>query len=381
MLLVVDDEDVGLSIDELLPSSCRRGRSVLSARPRVVPLDRCAPSQRRRPQSRLRRALEFAPRRSERTPSLRPDRAQGPAVTRGAHDRHRPRTGHHRARRPGVRRRRRLVRARGGADVEIVVPVYNEEADARAVDPPTPRLPVTAVPLAVRDHDRRQRQHRPHLGHRLPPGGRARRRGRHPPVREGPGPGAASGVADESAATVVAYMDVDLSTDLDALLPLVAPLVSGHSDVAIGTRLASGSRVVRGPRREAISRGYNLILRATLRSGFSDAQCGFKAVRTDVARRAAAAGRGPGLVLRHRAARAGRAQRAAHPRGAGRLGRRPRLPRRRGRHRHRGPARRVAAREAPGPVGRDAARTRVDAAVRQCPIWRASSSGSARSES
>ena len=33
-------------------------------------------------------------------------------------------------------------------------------------------------------------------------------------------------------------MDVDLSTDLRALLPLVAPLVSGHSDLAIGTRLA-----------------------------------------------------------------------------------------------------------------------------------------------
>ena len=87
-----------------------------------------------------------------------------------------------------------------------------------------------------------------------------------------------------STAAVVAYMDVDLSTDLDALLPLVAPLVSGHSDVAIGTRLASGARVVRGPKREVISRTYNLLLKATMRSGFSDAQCGFKAVRADVAR-------------------------------------------------------------------------------------------------
>jgi putative flippase GtrA len=73
-------------------------------------------------------------------------------------------------------------------------------------------------------------------------------------------------------------MDVDLSTDLRALLPLVAPLVSGHSDVAIGTRLAAGSRVVRGPKRELISRGYNRILRTALRARFSDAQCGFKAV-------------------------------------------------------------------------------------------------------
>jgi glycosyltransferase involved in cell wall biosynthesis/putative flippase GtrA len=85
-------------------------------------------------------------------------------------------------------------------------------------------------------------------------------------------------------ADVLAYMDVDLSTDLNALLPLVAPLLSGHSDVAIGTRLAPGSRVVRGPKRELISRSYNLLLRTVLGVGFSDAQCGFKAIRADQAR-------------------------------------------------------------------------------------------------
>jgi glycosyltransferase involved in cell wall biosynthesis len=88
-----------------------------------------------------------------------------------------------------------------------------------------------------------------------------------------------------SASPVVAYMDADLSTDLNALLPLVAPLISGHSDLAIGTRLAHGSRVVRSPKREVISRSYNLLLKATLRNGFSDAQCGFKALRADVAHR------------------------------------------------------------------------------------------------
>jgi putative flippase GtrA len=87
-----------------------------------------------------------------------------------------------------------------------------------------------------------------------------------------------------SQATVVAYMDVDLATGLDALLPLVAPLLSGHSDVAIGTRLARGARVVRGPKRELISRGYNLLVHAALHNEFSDAQCGFKALRADVAR-------------------------------------------------------------------------------------------------
>ena len=88
-----------------------------------------------------------------------------------------------------------------------------------------------------------------------------------------------------SDATVVAYMDVDLSTDLDALLPLVAPLVSGHSDVAIGCRLSPTASVARAPKRELISRTYNLILRSVLATRIHDAQSGFKAVRADVARR------------------------------------------------------------------------------------------------
>ncbi|MEV3907376.1 bifunctional glycosyltransferase family 2/GtrA family protein [Streptomyces canus] len=87
-----------------------------------------------------------------------------------------------------------------------------------------------------------------------------------------------------SDADIVAYMDVDLSTGLDGLLPLVAPLASGHSDLAIGSRLASGARTVRGPRREFISRCYNGIIRLTHGVRFTDAQCGFKAARTDVLR-------------------------------------------------------------------------------------------------
>jgi putative flippase GtrA len=107
---------------------------------------------------------------------------------------------------------------------------------------------------------------------------------------------------------VLAYMDVDLSTDLNALLPLVAPVLSGHSDVAIGTRLAQGARVTRGPRREVISRCYNMLLHATLRVSFSDAQCGFKAIRAEAARPLLALTEDPGwffdtelLVLAERA--------------------------------------------------------------------------------
>ncbi|QCB96761.1 glycosyltransferase [Arthrobacter sp. PAMC25564] len=88
-----------------------------------------------------------------------------------------------------------------------------------------------------------------------------------------------------SSARVLAYLDVDLSTDLAALPPLVAPLLSGHSDISIGTRLGRTSRVSRGPKREFISRSYNYLLKRTMQVRFSDAQCGFKAIRADVARK------------------------------------------------------------------------------------------------
>ena len=87
-----------------------------------------------------------------------------------------------------------------------------------------------------------------------------------------------------SPSPVLAYMDVNLSTDLAALAPLIAPLISGHSDLAIGTRLSRSSRVVRGHRRAFIPRGYNLLLHTLLGAHFSDAQCGFKAIRADIAR-------------------------------------------------------------------------------------------------
>jgi len=89
----------------------------------------------------------------------------------------------------------------------------------------------------------------------------------------------------ESTADVVAYMDVDLSTNLESFLPLVAPILSGHSELAIGTRLAHHAHVQRRLKREMLSRGYNALIHVGFRAGFSDAQCGFKAIRADVARR------------------------------------------------------------------------------------------------
>lgn len=82
-----------------------------------------------------------------------------------------------------------------------------------------------------------------------------------------------------SDADIVSYMDVDLSTNLDAFVPLVTAIATGGYDVAIGSRLKRGARVTRQWKREVISRGYNLLIRLFFpRRSFSDAQCGFKAV-------------------------------------------------------------------------------------------------------
>jgi putative flippase GtrA len=167
--------------------------------------------------------------------------------------------------------------------VDVVVPVYNEEADLeRSVRrlhaylrdhfPVSAR--VTIVDNASTDGTwaiagALERELPDVRAIRLPSRGRG---------------GALAQAWLHSDALVLAYTDVDLSTDLDALLPLVAPLLSGHSDLAIGSRLAPGARVVRGPKRELISRCYNLLLKVALGVRFRDAQCGFKAIRADVAR-------------------------------------------------------------------------------------------------
>jgi glycosyltransferase involved in cell wall biosynthesis len=168
------------------------------------------------------------------------------------------------------------------AVLDVVVPVYNEETDlprcVRRLHAHLTRAFPYSFRITIADnastdrtlavaHDLARDLPRVRVVHLAQKG-----RGR-----------ALAAVWSASDAPVLAYMDVDLSTDLGGLLPLVAPLISGHSDVAIGSRLARGARVVRGPKREFISRSYNLILRTVLGVRFSDAQCGFKAVRADAA--------------------------------------------------------------------------------------------------
>lgn len=82
-----------------------------------------------------------------------------------------------------------------------------------------------------------------------------------------------------SDADVVAYMDMDLSTNLEYLPRLVSAVAADGHDVAIGSRLKRGAQVIgRSPKRELISRCYSLIFRTMFLTGFQDAQCGFKAV-------------------------------------------------------------------------------------------------------
>ncbi|WP_328466395.1 bifunctional glycosyltransferase family 2/GtrA family protein [Streptomyces sp. NBC_00448] len=168
--------------------------------------------------------------------------------------------------------------------LDVVVPVYNEEA---GLGPGVRRLHAHLVdtfpyPFRITIADNASTDRTPAIAARLAAelpeveSFRLEQKGRGLALRT---------VWTASDAPVLAYMDVDLSTDLNALLPLVAPLISGHSDLAIGSRLAQSSRVVRGAKREFISRTYNLILRGSLAAHFSDAQCGFKAIRADVAQR------------------------------------------------------------------------------------------------
>ena len=171
------------------------------------------------------------------------------------------------------------------ASVDIVIPVYNEEhVLARSVDtlraflrdnlPHTWRVVVadnasTDGTLAVARGLAEQHPAEVAVVH-LPQKGRGR---------------ALRAAWLGSEADVLVYMDVDLSTDLSALPPLVHGIAVEGYDVAIGSRLARGARTTRSVRREVISRVYNLLIKAIHFTRFSDAQCGFKAVSRQAARR------------------------------------------------------------------------------------------------
>ena len=87
----------------------------------------------------------------------------------------------------------------------------------------------------------------------------------------------------ESDADAMAYMDIDLSTGLDALLPLARAVLDEGYDVATGSRMTRGSKIVRSLRRETTSRGFIALIKLLFFSKLSDTQCGFKAIARQAA--------------------------------------------------------------------------------------------------
>ena len=171
----------------------------------------------------------------------------------------------------------------GSASVDIVIPVLNEEAAL-------PRC-VKTLAAYIEEHPGRDWQitvadngstdRTPEVADELAGQGfpirvtRLEQRGRGRALKK-------AWLASD--ADIRFYMDVDLSTRLDALMPIVEALESGEYQLGIGSRLMKGSEVVgRKLQREITSRVYNLMHRAMFFSPFHDAQCGFKAITREAA--------------------------------------------------------------------------------------------------
>lgn len=166
--------------------------------------------------------------------------------------------------------------------VDLVVPVYNEEASlAASIETLLAVEPARGTEVTIIIADNASTDETPIIAATLA--------ATHPQVEyvrlEQKGRGRAlNQVWQASSADVVAYTDVDLATDIRVLDPMVEIIRSGLADVAIASRLQPGVAVERGIRREIISRCYNRLLKLSLGVGFSDAQCGFKALSARAAK-------------------------------------------------------------------------------------------------
>jgi glycosyltransferase involved in cell wall biosynthesis len=167
--------------------------------------------------------------------------------------------------------------------VDIVVPVYNEE---RALPQSIPTLQEflekADFPYDWRIviGDNASTDETPRVGRSLEDGSggkvhyaRIERKGRGFALKQ---------IWGASDADIVSYMDVDLSTGIGAFPDLIGAVADRGFDIAIGSRLAPGSRVSRSLKRRVLTRGYNTMIKAAFLTRFSDAQCGFKAARTSV---------------------------------------------------------------------------------------------------
>jgi glycosyltransferase involved in cell wall biosynthesis len=166
--------------------------------------------------------------------------------------------------------------------VDVVIPVYNEERDLpRAITTLQRHLDGWQYEWRLVIADNASTDRTQEVGQELAADPRVEyvripRKGRGGALRQ---------VWLASGADVVAYMDVDLSTGLDALTPLIDAITKEGYDLSTGSRNMSASTITRSAGRRTLTWGYNTILRVVLRVRFSDAQCGFKAISREAAQR------------------------------------------------------------------------------------------------
>jgi glycosyltransferase involved in cell wall biosynthesis len=170
--------------------------------------------------------------------------------------------------------------------VDVVVPVYNEE---RALPQSIPVLrdflssEKFPYEWKIIIGDNASIDNTPAVGRMLEeqPGGpvqyvRIERKGRGFALKQ---------IWGASEADIVSYMDADLSTGLNAFPALIRKIAEEGCAVASGSRLARGAKIRRSLKRQVLSVGYNGLIKAMFFTRFSDAQCGFKAVERQAARR------------------------------------------------------------------------------------------------
>ena len=88
-----------------------------------------------------------------------------------------------------------------------------------------------------------------------------------------------------STSDICAFMDIDLSTELEYLNEIIYPIVELECEICCGSRWMSSSNVKRGLFRGILSWSYNFILQTTLGLKIKDSQIGFKAIKTDTAKK------------------------------------------------------------------------------------------------
>jgi len=177
------------------------------------------------------------------------------------------------------------VKIQAVTSVDVVVPVYNEESDLpKSIPVLRDFLAGDAFPYQWRIviADNASTDNTPAVGRMLEDsaGGqvayvRIERKGRGFALKQ-------TWLA--SSMDIVSYMDVDLSTGLNAFPALIGAIAAGGYDIAVGSRLAAGSRINRSLKRRILTHGYNTMIKAMFLTRFSDAQCGFKAISREAAK-------------------------------------------------------------------------------------------------